>query len=91
MQTDAINHEPAITLMQTGNQITGRPCLGAWVSYGLGSLNENLPTFVVLVAQSDQHRAGASDFGPAVVGRLSARRARGRLLPHQRRPDPVHQ
>ncbi len=51
MHTDAINHEPAITYMQTGNQITGRPCLGAWVSYGLGSMNENLPTFVVLVAK----------------------------------------
>jgi hypothetical protein len=51
MQTEAINHEPAITFMQTGNQVTGRPCLGAWTSYGLGSLNENLPTFVVLVAQ----------------------------------------
>jgi hypothetical protein len=51
MNTDAINHEPAITYMQTGNQITGRPCLGSWVSYGLGSLNNNLPTFVVLVAK----------------------------------------
>src|SRR6266404_7622764 len=51
MNTEAINHEPAITMMQTGNQITGRPCLGAWASYGLGSLNQNLPTFVVLVAQ----------------------------------------
>ena len=51
MHTDAINHEPAITLMQTGNMVTGRPCLGAWASYGLGSLNENLPTFVVLVAK----------------------------------------
>ena len=51
MFTEAINHEPAITLMQTGNQVTGRPCLGAWASYGLGSLNQNLPTFVVLVAQ----------------------------------------
>jgi hypothetical protein len=51
MHTEAINHEPAITFMQTGNQITGRPCLGAWTSYGLGSLNENLPTFVVLVAR----------------------------------------
>ena len=51
MHTDAINHEPAITYLQTGNQVTGRPCLGAWTSYGLGSLNENLPTFVVLVAQ----------------------------------------
>ncbi|MFO0201547.1 MAG: DUF1501 domain-containing protein, partial [Alphaproteobacteria bacterium] len=36
MHTDAINHEPAISFMQTGNQITGRPCLGAWASYGLG-------------------------------------------------------
>src|SRR5258708_21081977 len=50
MNTEAINHEPAITFMQTGNQVTGRPCLGAWASYGLGSLNQNLPTFVVLVA-----------------------------------------
>jgi Protein of unknown function (DUF1501) len=50
MNTEAINHEPAITCMQTGNQVTGRPCLGAWASYGLGSLNQNLPTFVVLVA-----------------------------------------
>ncbi len=51
MQTDAINHEPAITFMQTGNQVTGRPCLGAWASYGLGSLNDDLPTFVVMVAR----------------------------------------
>src|SRR5579871_6139702 len=51
MYTEAINHEPAITYIQTGNQVTGRPCLGAWVSYGLGSLNHNLPTFVVLVAK----------------------------------------
>lgn len=51
MYTEAINHEPAITHMQTGNQIGGRPCLGSWVGYGLGSLNANLPTFVVLVAE----------------------------------------
>jgi hypothetical protein len=51
MHTEAINHEPAITMMQTGNQVTGRPCLGAWASYGLGSANKNLPTFVVLVAK----------------------------------------
>jgi hypothetical protein len=50
LHTEAINHEPAITAMQTGNQVTGRPCLGSWASYGLGSLNENLPAFVVLVA-----------------------------------------
>jgi hypothetical protein len=51
MHTEAINHEPAISYMQTGNQITGRPCLGSWTSYGLGSLNQDLPTFVVLVAK----------------------------------------
>ncbi len=51
MHTEAINHEPAISYMQTGNQVTGRPCLGAWMSYGLGSLNENLPTFVVMIAR----------------------------------------
>jgi hypothetical protein len=51
MHTEAINHEPAICYLQTGNQITGRPCLGAWVSYGLGSMNQDLPTFVVLVAK----------------------------------------
>jgi hypothetical protein len=52
MHTEAINHEPAITYMQTGSQINGRPCLGSWASYGLGSLNKDLPTFVVLVARS---------------------------------------
>jgi len=50
LHTEAINHEPAICAMQTGNQVTGRPCLGSWASYGLGSMNENLPAFVVLVA-----------------------------------------
>jgi len=46
--TEAINHDPAITYIQTGNQIPGRPSLGAWISYGLGSLNRNLPEFVIL-------------------------------------------
>jgi hypothetical protein len=51
MYTEAINHDPAITFFQTGSQIAGRPSMGSWVSYGLGSINENLPTFVVLVTQ----------------------------------------
>ena len=51
MHTEAINHEPAITYMQTGNMVTGRPCMGSWLSYGLGSMNSNLPTFAVLIAQ----------------------------------------
>ncbi len=48
--TEAINHDPAITYIQTGRQIPGLPSLGSWLSYGLGSANENLPTFVVLTA-----------------------------------------
>jgi len=51
MRTDAINHEPGITFFQTGNQQPGRPSFGAWTSYGLGSANANLPTFVVLITQ----------------------------------------
>jgi hypothetical protein len=51
MQTEAINHDPAITFVQTGSQIAGRPSMGAWVAYGLGSLNRNLPAFVVLVSR----------------------------------------
>lgn len=51
MRTEAINHEPGITFFQTGNQQPGRPSFGSWVSYGLGSSNANLPTFVVLITQ----------------------------------------
>ena len=50
MYTEAINHDPAITYFQTGSQIAGRPSFGAWTSYGLGSENENLPGFIVLVS-----------------------------------------
>jgi len=48
VNTEAINHDPAITFMQTGSQFPGRPCIGSWVDYGLGSENQNLPAFVVL-------------------------------------------
>ena len=48
MYTEAINHGPGVTFMQTGSQFPGRPSMGAWLSYGLGSMNENLPSFVVL-------------------------------------------
>src|SRR5215212_2690635 len=50
MHTDAINHEPANQLVYTGSMITGKASIGSWLSYGLGSLNEDLPTFVVLHA-----------------------------------------
>ncbi|GAA4461623.1 DUF1501 domain-containing protein [Novipirellula rosea] len=50
MHTEAINHDPAITMFQTGSQIAGRPSLGSWLSYGLGSENQDLPAFIVLVS-----------------------------------------
>ncbi len=51
MFTEQINHEPAVIFTQTGNQLSGRPSIGSWISYGLGSLNHNLPSFVVLLSQ----------------------------------------
>jgi hypothetical protein len=52
INSEAINHDPAITFFQTGNQLPGRPSIGSWVSYGLGSANQNLPTFIVLVSKN---------------------------------------
>ncbi|MEL6908510.1 MAG: DUF1501 domain-containing protein, partial [Planctomycetota bacterium] len=48
VHTDAINHDPAITFMQTGSEQPGRPSFGSWLSYGLGSMNRDLPSFVVM-------------------------------------------
>jgi Protein of unknown function (DUF1501) len=88
MHTEAINHEPAICYMQTGNQVTGRPCLGSWVSYGLGSLNQDLPTFVVLVAkptnqeqvQAISGRLWSSGYLPGKHGGVSFRSAGDPIL-----------
>ena len=54
MHTDPINHDPAVTFIQTGSGIEGRPCIGSWLSYGLGSENKDLPDFVVLVSGTGQ-------------------------------------
>ena len=51
MHTEAINHDPGITFFQTGHQLAGRPSIGSWLSYGLGSMNDDLPTFVALVSR----------------------------------------
>ena len=56
--TEAINHDPAITFFQTGSQLPGRPSLGAWVDYGLGAINKELPAFVVLNSVASQGKAG---------------------------------
>ncbi|MEO1259407.1 MAG: DUF1501 domain-containing protein [Bacteroidota bacterium] len=65
MYTEAINHDPAITFFQTGSQQPGRPSFGAWMSYGLGSTNENLPTFSVLLS-----RGTGRKFGQPLYSRL---------------------
>jgi len=57
MHTEAINHEPAITFIQTGFMIAGKPCIGSWASYGLGSMNKDLPAFVVLNAKHTHPKA----------------------------------
>jgi hypothetical protein len=65
MHTEAINHDPAITYIQTGNQQPGRPSLGAWLSYGLGSENQDLPAYIVLISLAS---SGAND--QPLFGRL---------------------
>jgi hypothetical protein len=51
MHTEAINHDPAVTFFQTGAQLAGRPSIGAWTAYGLGSDNQDLPAFVVMISR----------------------------------------
>lgn len=93
MHTDEINHAPAMTKMLTGNQIPGRPSIGSWVSYGLGSTNKNLPDYLVLISKmqrpSDQplydHYWG-SGFLPSRYQGVKLRNAREPVL-YLRDPD----
>ena len=75
MHTEAINHEPAITFIQTGNMNPGKPCIGSWMSFGLGSMNRDLPTFVVLNASHSNPKAN--------VQAISARLWNAAFLPGQ--------
>ncbi len=93
MHTDEINHAPAMTKFLTGHQIPGRPSMGAWVSYGLGSTNRNLPDYLVLISKmqrpSDQplydHYWG-SGFLPSRYQGVKLRNARDPVL-YLRDPD----
>jgi hypothetical protein len=75
LHTEAINHEPAITFLQTGSQIPGKPSMGAWFAYGLGSMNKDLPAFVVLNASHSHPKAN--------VQAISARLWSAGFLPSQ--------
>src|SRR5215831_10820103 len=61
MYTEAINHDPAVTFFQTGFQLAGRPSIGSWISYGLGSESEDLPAFVVMVSQGSGNAQALAD------------------------------
>lgn len=58
MHTDAVNHAPGVTFFMTGSQIPGRPSMGAWVAYGLGSMTEDLPAFVVMTSSDEKKTCG---------------------------------
>jgi len=81
VHTEAINHDPAITYICTGNQLPGKASLGAWLSYGLGSMNDNLPSFVVMTptwtgrpeAQALYNRLWGSGFLPTKYQGVSLR------------------
>jgi hypothetical protein len=62
MHTEAINHDPGITLINTGSQIPGRPSVGSWASYGLGSANSNMPSYVVMLSQGNGKNPGQPIF-----------------------------
>ena len=97
LHTEAINHEPAITFMQTGNMIAGKPCVGAWLAYGLGSMNQDLPTFVVLNANHSNPKANVQAISARMwsAGFLSAQysgvalRAGGEPVLYINNPDGV--
>jgi len=61
MHTEAINHDPAVTFFQTGFQLAGRPSIGSWLSYGLGSENQDLPSFVVMISQGRGNSQALAD------------------------------
>ena len=97
MNTEAINHEPAITFIQTGNQIAGKPCIGSWIAYGLGSMNQDLPTFVVLNANHTHPKANVQAISARLwsAGYLSAQfsgvslRSAGEPVLYVKNPDGV--
>lgn len=97
MNTEAINHEPAITFIQTGNMIAGKPCIGSWISYGLGSMNKDLPSFVVLNANHTHPKANVQAISARLwsAGFLSAQysgvalRSAGDPVLYVKNPDGV--
>jgi hypothetical protein len=93
LYTEHINHDPAITFFQTGHQLAGRPSMGSWLSYGLGSANENLPAFIVLISKDriDQPlyaRLWGNAFLPSIHQGVQFRAGRDPVL-YLKNPDGI--
>ena len=93
LRTEQINHDPAITFFQTGHQLAGRPSMGSWLSYGLGSANENLPAFVLLISKDriDQPlyaRLWGNGFLPSIHQGVQFRSGRDPVL-YLKNPDGI--
>ena len=88
LHTEAINHDPAITYINTGSQQPGKPSMGAWLSYGLGSANQNMPAFVVMISrgrgnlQALYSRLWGSGFLPSRLQGVRLRSGPDPVLPH---------
>src|SRR5258708_17370559 len=77
LQTEQINHDPAVTFFQTGHQLAGRPSIGSWLSYGLCSENQDLPAFVVMISQGSGNPADQPLYDPLWGPCLLPRKAPG--------------
>ena len=86
LNTEAINHDPAVTMAQTGSQLGGRPSMGSWISYGIGCETEDLPAFVVMISSGRRRPAAIR---PAVGQWLSAQPISGREVPLRGRSGAV--
>src|SRR5690606_37280500 len=94
MTTDQFNHAPAQIFMNTGTQLMGRPSLGAWLSYGLGSENRDLPAFVVLISGQNNPDGGKSCWGSGFLPTVHQGvefRAKGEPVLFSQNPDGVDQ
>jgi hypothetical protein len=84
VNTEEINHDPAVTMCQTGFRLGGRPSMGAWISYGIGAETEDLPAFCVMISNS----GGGQPLSP--LGQcVSSQPLSGRQVPLRRGPGPV--
>ena len=89
MNTEAVNHAPGVTFFMTGSQVPGRPSMGAWLAYGLGSETDNLPTFVVMTSSDKGKTCGQLFFDYYWGSGFLPSRFQGVRFRNTRRPGPL--